>query len=699
MAEKIEFSDKLQTATFTFKSPIESDSGRLKIKFRGVLNDLLKGFYRSSYKSENGTRMYAAVTQFEPTDARRAFPCFDEPDLKSTFTVTLIVDQHLTALSNGRETSLTFFEKDSKDFGKKKVVFEKSPKMSTYLLAVVVGEYDMIEGKTDSGTLIRIFTPKGKASEGTFGLDISIKSLNLFETYFDIKFPMVKCDQVAIADFAAGAMENWGLVTYRETALLVGNDSSVSQRQQVALTIAHELAHQWFGNLVTMRWWTDLWLNEGFASFMMYKAVDEMFPDWKLWKKFTTDMYSSALNLDALDNSHPIEVPIDDPNTIHEVFDVISYRKGSSVLRMLHDWIGDSNFRKGLQIYLNRFKYQNTCTKDLWAALEESSNLPVARVMTTWTKQKGFPLLTVNENQRTEKESFLTLSQKKFAADSVLGVNERLVMWEIPIKYSTPGQNHVTEPIMSEKFRSTTAAIGNRSDWIKLNANSIGFYRTQYSDDLLKKFIPGILSMNLSEVDRLQLQADLFALVKAGYESTPKFLEFILNAYKNEDDYFVWDSIDDSIGFLNALLSNTDYQEKLHSFGIKLLESLYKTISWDPIENESSTDSLKRGLVLGRLGIFGHPGVAQEARRRFDEHMTGVTPIHADLRSVIYRTVARNMTDEDFQKFFDLYKKAETSQERNRIGSAMGQTRSEKQIKQVLDFALSVSQLSAIQFL
>lgn len=224
-----------------------------------------------------------------------------------------------------------------------------------------------------------------------------------------------------------------------------------------------------------------------------------------------------------------------------------------------------------------------------------------------------------------------------------------------------------------------------------MNTKSIGFYRSQYSEELLEKFIPGIINKNLTEVDRLQLQSDLFALIKAGYESTPKFLDFILNSYKSEDDYFVWDSIDDSLGFLNALLSNTDYQEMLHEFGITLYEPLYQKIKWDADENESTTESLKRSLVLGRLGSFGHEGVAQEARKRFNDHLAGISSVHPDLRSVVYRTVARNMSDEDFQKLLELYKKAETSSERNRIGSAMGSTKKENQIKQVLDFSLTVS--------
>lgn len=274
--------------------------------------------------------------------------------------------------------------------------FDKTPIMSTYLVAVVVGEYDFVEGKSSDGVLVRVYTPKGKKEQGQFALEVATKVLPYYNKYFNIAYPLPKMDLIAIADFSAGAMENWGLVTYRETCLLVDpQNTSTVRKQWIALIVGHELAHQWFGNLVTMEWWTHLWLNEGYASFVEFLCVAHLFPEYDIWTQFVTDTYIKALELDALKNSHPIEVPVGHPSEIDEIFDDISYNKGASVIRMLHSYIGDEDFRKGMSLYLNRHSYSNALTEDLWAALEEASSKPVGDVMSTWTKQQGFPVLKV----------------------------------------------------------------------------------------------------------------------------------------------------------------------------------------------------------------------------------------------------------------------------------------------------------------
>ncbi|KAI1299801.1 Puromycin-sensitive aminopeptidase [Halotydeus destructor] len=304
--------EELETTTYMFDEPIVARTCELEMKFSGKLDDKLKGFYRSQYTLADGTVKYAAVTQFEPTDARRAIPCFDEPDLKATFDITVHVKKGLTALSNMPEIRrVTSPDDDTMDI----VTYDTTPVMSTYLLALVIGHFDYVEGKTMSGIQTRVYTPAGKPTEqGRYALEVGLKSLDLLENYFNESYPLKKMDMVAIPDFSAGAMENWGLVTYRETALLVDEAStSLSQKQQVALTVAHELAHQWFGNLVTMKWWTDLWLNEGFATFMMYYCVHKIHPEWNTWDKFVLETYNHALGLDALSNSHPVQVAVNKP--------------------------------------------------------------------------------------------------------------------------------------------------------------------------------------------------------------------------------------------------------------------------------------------------------------------------------------------------------------------------------------------------
>ena len=386
-------------------------------------------------------------------------------------------------------------------------------------------------------------------------------------------------------------------------------------------------------------------------------------------------------------------MPIEDPASIQEVFDVISYRKGSSVLRMLHDWVGDVKFRDGLRLYLSRHKYSNTCTRDLWAALEQKSGLPVGRVMSTWTKQKGFPLITVSESQRSDGKAYLTLAQKKFSANSTISVLERRIRWEIPVTFITEtspsGETDELKQMFTERFRPVEVPIKSRDEWIKLNSKSIGFYRTQYPDEMLALLVPAVQSKKLDKVERLQLQSDLFALARAGYDDTVKFLNF-LRGYRNETDYFVWDSITDSLGSIYTLLSNTDFLNKFEAFGIETLSTIYDQISWDAREGESPSDSLLRSLVINNLGLFKYDRVVAEAKRRFAEQQReGGTPIPADLRGGIYRTVVRSASDEEFAQFFDMYRRADSSAEKTRIGSALGATTDDDRIKQVLNFSLS----------
>ncbi|XP_050419244.2 puromycin-sensitive aminopeptidase [Patella vulgata] len=382
-----------ETVTFTFTTPLQAGEGDLCLTYSGELNNKMKGFYRSQYTTQDGQTAFNAVTHFEATDARRAFPCWDEPAVKAMFDITLVVPKDKVALSNMPEKSNT---PHSSDKNVKIVSFETTPIMSTYLIAFTVGDYDYVEGFDKDQIRVRIYTPAGKKEQGRFALDVAVKTLPFYKDYFGIKYMLPKIDLLSVADFAIGAMENWGLLTFKEALILVDpkNTSAVS-RQHVALVVGHELAHQWFGNLVTMDWWTDLWLKEGFATWIEYLCVDYCFPQWDIWTSFVNDNLIRALQLDSLHNSHPIEVKVGHPSEIDEIFDGISYSKGASIIRMLSDYLGAEDFRKGLNIYLSRHAYKNAETEDLWKALAESSGKPVKNVMDTWTKQMGYPVLEV----------------------------------------------------------------------------------------------------------------------------------------------------------------------------------------------------------------------------------------------------------------------------------------------------------------
>eukprot|EP00996_Jenningsia_fusiforme_P000137 NODE_1098_length_1706_cov_26.131563_g974_i0.p1 GENE.NODE_1098_length_1706_cov_26.131563_g974_i0~~NODE_1098_length_1706_cov_26.131563_g974_i0.p1 ORF type:complete len:547 (+),score=123.18 NODE_1098_length_1706_cov_26.131563_g974_i0:69-1643(+) len=377
---------KLTTVTFTFPEEIPTGSGKLTIAFTGTLNDQMAGFYRSAYKDVKGQSKIMASTQLEALDARRCFPCWDEPAVKAVFSITLIVPQHLTAISN-----MPALSSKTLPGSKTELVFEDTPKMSTYLVAFCVGEFDFSQARTKDGVGIRVFAPPGKGSLTAFALRIAVQNLEFYNDFFESPYPLPKLDMIAITEFSCGAMENWGLVTYREVDLLIDEETASSQqKQRVASVVAHELAHQWFGNLVTMEWWDDLWLNEGFATWMQNFAIDRVFPDWRLWDQFAVEGQALALHLDSLRTSHPIQVPIQHAEEVEEVFDRISYFKGACVVQMAFAALGEADFRKGLVDYMQRYQYKNTVTKDLWDAWGRASGKPVAELMSSWTEQMGF---------------------------------------------------------------------------------------------------------------------------------------------------------------------------------------------------------------------------------------------------------------------------------------------------------------------
>jgi aminopeptidase 2 len=385
---KVSTDHDTQTTKFSFDQTIPGGSkAKLTIVFSGILNDNMAGFYRSSFKAEDGSTTYMATTQMEPTDARRAFPCFDEPALKAAFTVTLIADKKMTCLSNMDVKSEK--EVDSKISGGKRqaVTFNPTPLMSTYLLCFIIGELNYIE-TNNFRVPVRVYAPKDRNVEhGRFSLELAAKTLAFYEKTFNSPFPLPKMDMIAIPDFSAGAMENWGLITYRVVDVLIDEKvSGAATKQRVAETVQHELAHQWFGNLVTMDFWDGLWLNEGFATWMSWYSCNIFYPDWKVWEGYVTDNLAGALSLDSLRSSHPIEVPVKRADEINQIFDAISYSKGSSVIRMISKYVGEETFMEGIRRYLKKHAYGNTQTGDLWAALADASGKDVGKVMDIWTK-------------------------------------------------------------------------------------------------------------------------------------------------------------------------------------------------------------------------------------------------------------------------------------------------------------------------
>jgi len=656
---KIKYDPKSESVVFEFDKKIPRGRGELDIHFKGILNDKMRGFYKSKYELR-GRPEYIATTQFEATDARRAFPCVDEPAAKAIFDITLIIPKSHRAISNTHETSVREHES-----GYKIVEFAPTPKMSTYLLAFIVGKFDYIEAKTKEGIMLRIFTTPGKKHQARFALDVAVKTLSYYTKYFGVSYPMPILDLIALPDFASGAMENWGAVTYRESALLVDPEhSSIHNTQWVALVIAHELAHQWFGNLVTMEWWTHLWLNEGFASWIEYLAVDHIFPEWNIWTQFVRQDLSRALQLDALENTHPIEIPVRNTDEIGEIFDAVSYSKGASVIRMIADYIGEKKFRRGLGHYLKRHQYANASTRDLWGALEEVSGKPIRNIMKYWTERPGYPVLRISE-----KEKFFEIRQHRFFSSAVSRKNSRdKTRWPVPISFLRQGAKK-TEARLLKKGQMEVKRSENR--WIKFNAGAVGVFRTDYPIKMLEQLKKPIERKELSAEDRFSIQNDAFALSESGELPTAAAMELALS-YRFENDYATWSDLAENLGKIYMLLEGTKLEEGFRKFGQEMFSILTARLGWERKAKEPHFDSLLRGISISQSGRYGDEKVIKEARKRFSAYVAGKSRIHPDIRQAVYSVVAKNGSKKEYLQVLELYKKTVLHEEKNRLGRTLG---------------------------
>ncbi len=681
--EKIETDKPKETISINFRENIKPGPASLNIKFTGTLNDQLRGFYRSKYKNPEGETCYLATTQFEATDARRAFPCWDDPAIKSTFKVSLAIPDDLTAISN------TSIEKEIKNPGGKKTVsFGETPKMSTYLLAFIVGDFRYVEKKSQNGTLLRIWATRGNEERGRFALDVTYKLLQYFNDYFGIPYPMEKLDQIAIPDFAAGAMENWGAITYRETVLLFDpKNSTANTKQRIAEVIAHEMAHQWFGDLVTMEWWDDLWLNESFASWMGNKATDKIFPEWCMWTQFISADMGAGMSLDALRNSHPIEAHVKDPAEIRELFDAISYSKGAGTIRMLEQFLGEEIFRKGIGKYLLENSYSNARTEHLWKALEEVSGKPVTEIMDTWIKQIGFPFLQA-VTKRSKDRIELNLTQNRFLYDSLIRPSTDETVWKIPINIEAENCDKKTSFVMDKKDSKISIADKKaQNSWIKINSEQSGFYIVDYHAEDRERLKRAVASKRLSANDRLGLQSDSYALMKAGHIPAIFFLS-MLEAYRNEMDATVLGEIATALRKIETLLFHKPSLPKFHKFARGIFAPIAKKIGWEPKPNDSHLDSLRRSIVLGQLGYYGDKKILKEAKKRFENYVKNPSLLHPDLRGIVFNLAAQQGNKKTYKTFLELEKKAVLHEEKLRLLGALSHFRQKDLLKKTLQLAL-----------
>jgi puromycin-sensitive aminopeptidase len=608
----------------------------VQIQFTGHITDTLVGIYPARY-SENGQEELILTTQLESHHAREVFPCIDEPAAKAVFTLELQTQPDIQVLSN------TEIDRQNVIDERLVTTFQPTPKMSTYLLAFVAGRLEAREGRTKNGTLTRVWTTPQHAEHSAFALDVAIASLEKLEEFFDEPFPLPKCDHVGLPDFAAGAMENWGLITYREAALILDPaNSSTDDRQYAAGVIAHELAHQWFGNLVTMQWWTDLWLNEGFARWMETYIPDLLFPEWQLWDQFVASDYLNAQSLDALRSSHPVEVTVDDPEEIRSIFDAISYDKGASVIRMVHDYLGDADFQKGLQHYINQHKYQNTTTNDLWQALEDSSGKPVRSFMAAWTTQTGYPVVTVQKD-----DSGLTLAQSRFAINQRQPLPDNPV-WPIPISTTNGGDTFMLDQPTAKWETSLVPPA-------KLNPGQSGFYVTSYDEGLFAELSSAIQSRELPALDRLGVINERFQLAKAGQVETVSALK-LLDQFSSEENAMVWEVAIGHLMSLRRVMGSDELRDAMRPFLATLVSQQLERLGWKQLANESHFDTLLRPLILAQASLAEVDQVVDRALKQFST-MTSLQAIEPDLRPIILGTAARHGDQATFDTLLQLYRK------------------------------------------
>lgn len=603
------FDDKAQRATIVFEEELAvTKQATVTIEFEGVMNNEMAGFYRSKYKpvapaADSVPRdeewHYMLSTQFEACDARRAFPCFDEPNLKATFDFDIEIPDDQVALSNMPVKEA----KPSKE-GWQIVSFDRSPIMSTYLLAWAFGDFEYIEAMTDrkyNGKQIpvRVYTTRGLKEQGQWALQHAPKIIDFFSEIFDIDYPLPKADLIAVHEFTHGAMENWGLVTYRTTQVLFDEKTSDARfKNSVAYVVAHELAHQWFGNLVTMDWWDELWLNEGFATWVGWHAVDHLHPEWQVWAQFVNEGMEAAFRLDGIRASHPIHVPVRDALDINQIFDSISYLKGCSAIRMLANHLGVETFLKGVSNYLKAHAYGNAKTQALWQALGDASGKDVNEIMHPWISKIGHPVLTV-----AEEPGQISITQSRFLSTGDVKPEDDTTTWWVPLGLEgKKGESGISTLSLTKKD-DTIRDIDD--EFYKLNSGATGFYRVNYPPARLAKLSTQL--DKLSTEDKISIIGSTADLAFAGNGTTPALLTF-LQGFSKETHTLVWSQVLDSIAGVKSVFGEDETIKKgLEKFTLKLISDKVKEIGWEFPEGEDYLKGILRKDLIGNAVASGHP--------------------------------------------------------------------------------------------
>jgi aminopeptidase N len=660
------------------------------ISFEGKITRPMHGIYPCFFKHDGQDKMLIA-SQFESHHAREAFPCVDEPEAKATFDLTLITPADETVISNTPVKSQKQYA--SKDGGTTAspakpgttaplyqiTTFETTPRMSVYLLAFVYGEMGYRETKTKDGVKVRAYATPDNVPLTDQSLEVAVKALDFFGNYFGVPYPLKKLDMVALPDFAVGAMENWGLVTYRETTMLSDpKTSSIESKQLVALVICHELSHQWFGNLVTMKWWDDLWLNESFANLMEYRAVEELYPEWQIWEQFVAHETGSAKRRDSLADVQPIKCEVRHPDEINNLFDPsIVYAKGGSVLYMLMRYIGEEVFRAGLKIYFEKHRYGNTQAADLWAALSSASKQDITAFMDDWLHRPGYPLISIDWQPG---QSDIKLEQRRFLSDPAAH-DAHSKAWQVPLAATRP----LAKPLLAKGSDTNSVKSTATDEPLLFNHDGHSYFLPYYVQaSHLQQIVDGIKQGKIDNIDRLLLLNSYNMLQRGGVSKTTELLE-LMRAYGQEDSEGVWGEMAVGIAEIYKLVEGDEaIEQKLHKFVRDLVLPLAQQLGWGDKPSDSAHVLRLRGLTHSIAASARDKDILAEGLRRF-EVFRKPADLPPSTRSVIYYIGARYGTTADFKKLLNLYRSVQNADEREELAAGMTATKDPKHHEQLLD--------------
>jgi len=676
----IKLEAKQQLLTLHLGSELPAGEHAVGLSFTGKINQQGQGLFYADYQEQGtGAKKTLIGTQFEATDARRMFPCWDEPSFRARFQLTVAVPPNWTAVSN--------MPVDSQSKGNlgTEIRFAATPPMPSYLNVLAAGELDLIE--THVGDVqVRVVTTKGKAEYGRYALESSARILQYYNEYFGVPYPLPKLDNIALPGGFGGAMENWGGITYFESALLFDPEKNSDQtKHDIFAVIAHEMAHMWFGDLVTMAWWDNLWLNEGFASWMGTKCTDHFNPQWNMWLR--TDeprnpahrvgiAKEQAMEADARSTTHPIQQPVATEAEANDAFDDITYRKGQSFIRMLESFLGEDKFRDGIRQYIAAHKYSNSTTADLWSALSDASGKPINEIAAGWTEQPGFPVVKA----RRDEDGKISLFQERFTVNYK---NPRPFEWKIPLSYAALGHPPATK-LMAGKSEVLENVAADQP--FKLNLDGAGYYRSQYDPRSWDQLIGVVAELSLA--DRVNLLTDTWALVQANRAPLSMYTGLV-HRLPPSPDLPQWAQVINALNYLNGLLIGEPGRDSFQQYARSVLRPVFDKVGWQPRSDEAPNIATLRGILISSLGALGDPDILAGARERFQTLSSDPKSVPPDIRRAVLAVVARDADEPTWTALRDLGLRTTVIAEKDDLYGALAHSRDPKLIQKTLAIALT----------